>query len=116
MSESGSRFDFDEWMRLAQSDPAAFESRRQAAIEALIAQAPPHVRERLQRFQWRIDMERARCDNPLQACLKLSRMMWELVYGDHGFLWSLRQLSEPTPLTQPAASASVVPLRPRRES
>lgn len=114
MSQHASGFDFDEWMKLAQSDPEAFDTRRRAMIEALIASAPEHIRERLVRFQWRIDMERSRCANPMQACIKLSNMMWELVYGDRGFLWSLEQLSDPAPAVgSAAASGAVLSLRPR---
>lgn len=115
MSERETWFDFDEWMRLAKTDPEAFDARRREMIEALINKAPERIRQRLTSFQWRIDMERARCENPLQAAIKLSNMMWELVYGDRGFLWSLRQLTEPDPVAGPeAASATVLPLKPRR--
>lgn len=112
MSQPDSGFDFDEWMNLAKTDPAAFDARRQQMIDQLIAQAPAHIRQRLTSFQWRIDMERARCDNPLQAAIKLSNMMLDLVYGDRGFLWSLKQLTDPAAPAEPAAaSASVLPLR-----
>lgn len=118
MSYRNFRFDFDEWMNLAKTDPEAFDARRKEIIDDLIAHAPEHIRQRLKSFQWRIDMERARCDNPMQACIKLSNMMWDLVYGDRGFLWSLQQISDPnTLLTASAAtatpSAQVLPLKPR---
>ncbi|MEO1766816.1 DUF3135 domain-containing protein [Thiobacter aerophilum] len=116
MSQRDFRFDFDEWMRLAKTDPAAFDARRQQAIEALINEAPPHIRQRLERFQWRIDVERVRCENPMQACIKLSNMMWQLVYGDRGFLWSLSLLSDPNPVAPAATAASVVSLKPPRET
>ena len=114
MSHRDFRFDFDEWMNLARTDPEAFDARRKKIIDELIAHAPEHIRQRLISFQWRINMERARCSNPMQACIKLSNMMWDLVYGDRGFLWSLQQLSDPD-ARQPAAaaaSAQVLPLRP----
>jgi hypothetical protein len=116
MSYRAFRFDFDEWMNLAKSDPEAFDARRKQVIDDLIEHAPEHIRQRLKSFQWRIDMERARCENPLQACIKLSNMMWELVYGDRGFLWSLQQFADPKalPANSAAASASaqILPLRP----
>lgn len=116
MSDRAFQFDFDEWMNLAKTDPEAFDARRRQVIDDLIEHAPEHIRQRLKRFQWRIDMERARCDNPMQACIKLSNMMWELVYGDRGFLWSLQQFSAPAALasaaTAPApASARILPLK-----
>jgi hypothetical protein len=54
----------------------------------------------------------------MQACIKLSNMMWELVYGDRGFLWSLQQLSDPQALAtaataEAAPSAQIVPLKPK---
>lgn len=114
MSYRAFRFDFDEWMNLAKTDPEAFDARRKQVIDDLIAHAPEHIRQRLKSFQWRIDMERARCENPMQACIKLSNMMWELVYGDRGFLWSLQQFSDPNALktTSVANSAQILPLRP----
>ena len=117
MSYRNFHFDFDEWMNLAQNDPDEFDARRKKIIDELIAAAPEHIRQRLKSFQWRIDMERARCDNPMQACIKLSNMMWELVYGDRGFLWSLQQISDPNALMATAVasnvpSAQVLPLKP----
>ena len=70
-------FDIDEWQRLAREDPAEFERRRQATIEALIVQAPPEHRERLRRLQSRIDLERRRAKTPLGATVRLQSMMWE---------------------------------------
>lgn len=110
-------FDFDSWAALAKEDPEAFEARRQEAINELIAKAPEELRKRLQGFQWRIDMERARCSNPLQACIRISNMMWDLVYADRGFLWSLQVLSNPRTLLAEAPAeggggAEVVALRP----
>lgn len=118
MSYRDFRFDFDEWMNLAKTDPDAFDARRKQIIDDLIATAPEHIRQRLKSFQWRIDMERARCDNPMQACIKLSNMMWELVYGDRGFLWSLQQISDPSTLMTAAVAnasptAQVLPLKPK---
>ncbi len=49
-------FDVDEWQRLAREDPNEFERRRQIAIDSLIEQAPPELRERLWALQSRIDL------------------------------------------------------------
>jgi hypothetical protein len=83
-------FDFDRWAALAQTDPQAFESQRIAAVNALIARMPEERQERLRCLQWRIDIERQRSTNPLQACVRLSDMMWESVVGEHGLLEALR--------------------------
>ena len=93
MSEE--QFDFDSLSQLAQSDPEAFEAKRQEMIGQLIESAPEELRQRLRSFQWRIDMERERSDNPLQACIRISNMMWDMVYADRGFLWSLQALADP---------------------
>lgn len=89
------QFDFDSLAQLAQSDPQAFETKRQAMIADLIESAPEGLRERLRSFQWRVDMERQRCNNPLQACIRISNMMWDTIHADRGFLWALQALSDP---------------------
>src|SRR4030065_279618 len=98
MAMSEEQFDFEDWASLAQSDPAAFEAKRQAMIDKLIEDAPEDLRQRLRSFQWRIDMERQRSANPLQACIRISNMMWDLIYADRGFLWSLQAMSDPSSL------------------
>lgn len=70
-------FDVDEWQRLARDDPNEFERRRQVAIDELIEQAPLEMRDRLWALQSRIDLERRRAKNPLEATLRLQTMMWE---------------------------------------
>ena len=116
MSEE--KFQFEEWASLAQSDPDAFEAKRQETIEALIAEAPEELRQRLRSFQWRIDMERNRSANPLQACIRISNMMWDMIYADRGFLWSLQAMSDPGSLINAApaqsVSAEVHLLKPRQ--
>ncbi len=86
-------FDFDEWMALAQSDPAAFEERRRRLIEQAIARAPEAMRQRLRALQWRIDMERDRASNPLSACIRLCNMMWTMVYGENGLMSAIGALT-----------------------
>ncbi len=91
---SGENFEqwFEELAQLAQTDPEAFETRRQALIEEAISQAPEERQERLRRFQWRIDMERKRAKTPLAACLRLNDMLMEMVYGEGGFLEAVNTL------------------------
>lgn len=100
-------FNFDDWAELAQRDAEAFERRRQEAIEALIAEAPEHLRARLHRLQWRIDAERHRYKHPLKSCVVIFNMMWDSVYGDHGLLRALNALNDPDArLDRQAAAAS----------
>ncbi len=75
-------FDFDKWKELAESNPEAFEFNRQRVIEALLAKTKHS--DRLRRLQWRIDVERDRSKTPISACLRLSSMMLDSVYGETG--------------------------------
>ncbi len=70
-------FDFDHWMKLAKEDPQAFESARQAKVEEFIASQQAFAQERLRRLQWRIEMERQRASNPMDAAIRIYDMMWE---------------------------------------
>ncbi len=107
--------EFNYWADLARDDPEAFERTRREAIDALIADAPPERRELLRRTQWRVDRERERAGNPMGACIRLYRMMWETLTREYGLLQALN-----TPLKvrdETAArrrTAKVIPLRARR--
>ncbi|MCW5626511.1 MAG: DUF3135 domain-containing protein [Burkholderiales bacterium] len=113
------QFDFEEWRDLAASDPEAFERRRLEAIEALIAQAPERERQRLRGLQFRIDMERQRSSNPLGACVRISRMMWERfndlqhALEDLGHTMTRPPNAEPIPV-RASESAEIVPFPKRR--
>ena len=82
-------FNFDEWATLAKTDPTAFAQRRADVIEAVIASAPLERQQQLRRLQWRIDMERQRCSNPMHACIHLFNKMWDSMYGERGLLNAL---------------------------
>lgn len=82
--------DFDQAMELAKSNPAAFEARRKAAIEALIERAPARQQQHLRRLQWRIDMVRDRAANPMASCVKIYKMMWESLAGERGLIAALK--------------------------
>lgn len=90
---------FDDWKDLAASDPEAFEQRRREVIEQFISSIPPERQLRLRRLQWRIDMERRRCSNPVQSCLSLYTMMWDSVYGSNGLQEALHHGLFGTPMT-----------------
>lgn len=111
--------DFDEWRQLAQEDPEAFEKRRQAMIEIAIRTAPAERQHRLRGLQWRIDQERRRAPNPMAGCLKLSRMMWDTVQGEHGLLAAMESLNacwsgHRQRSQRPDAVAQVIPIRHSR--
>ncbi len=89
MKSQSNIFDFDEWKRLFESDPDAFEARRRAMIEAAIIRASRKVQPRLRELQWHIDATRRRYKNPRVSSAKLFEMMWQKVYGKNGLLEAL---------------------------
>jgi hypothetical protein len=95
---STDEFKFEQWADLAERDPNAFEEARRRVLQSLIDSAPSAQRRRLQGLQWRIDAERERAPNPLVACMKISRMMWDKVLGEDGLLDGLEQISGTKPL------------------
>lgn len=76
--------EFDEWVELAKQDPTTFEQMRLAAISEVIDGAPAGQKERLTRLQWRIDQERRLARTPMNACIRISRMMWDNILGRGG--------------------------------
>lgn len=84
---------FDDWVKLAQSDPDAFEKARQEVIEQFICEAPEEKQNWLRCIQWRVDQVR-RTSTPLGACVKISNMMMEAFAGERGLIESLEQLKE----------------------
>jgi len=98
-------FDFEQWQRLARDDPEAFERKRQALIEAAIAEAPPEHQPRLRALQCRIDLERRRTKPALGAALRLNSMMWERLLELREALLTLagRQERPPEPAQRQAA-------------
>ena len=113
MKSGSPEFDFDEWSRLARQDPAAFERRRQATLDALITSAPDGLRHRLEGLQWQLDRVRERSGTPLAACIRMQDMMWSTVLGEGGLLEALNRLASGGPPPPPARSAEIVPLRRR---
>lgn len=107
--------DFDEWAALAKADPAAFEKRRQAAIDDFIASAPEDKQARLRGIQFRVDMERSRASNPLSATIRISNMMWA-AFGE--LRETLDQVVNGNPVaasvpSDTPASAEVLQFKPR---
>lgn len=69
-------FPFDEMRVLNESDPEAFERRRQELIEREMASFGPDASVRMRRFQWRIDVM-ARGRSPTGAMVQFHRLMLE---------------------------------------
>ncbi len=91
-SSDKSDFEFTDWSTLATSDPAAFESKREQIIEDFIQSAPRSKQRRLRCLQWRIDQTRKLSRNPMDACVRLSQLMMDSVYGENGLLGALQEL------------------------
>ncbi|HEB78712.1 MAG TPA: DUF3135 domain-containing protein [Methylothermaceae bacterium] len=87
-------FDFDYWLELARTDPDLFEWHRQAAIKAYLSDLPSARRSRLERLQWRIDMEIRRSSSHLGACIRLYQMMLESCSRQQAALDALLQGTE----------------------
>jgi hypothetical protein len=105
---------FDELMDLARNRPEEFERLRMALCEAAINQASEKIRPRLRGLQFRIDMERRRCHNPLASCIKISAMMHEsLVRLSRLLNGEQEYLTNPLKGTKRPSSAFVIPLHGR---
>ena len=112
----GQRVDFDQWLKLANTDMSAFEALRRATINQVIEQAPEEQQDRLRRLQWRIDQERRRCKSPMGACIRISRMMWDQMMGEGGLVERLHELTNRgfSGAMSRGRSAKVIPLVPGR--
>ena len=113
MESKADDFDIDEWQRLAVADPQEFERRREAAIRAVIEQAPAEHQARLLQLQSRIDLERRRAKTALGATVRLQSMMWERFAALRAALLTLTS-DEPAAAEPPRRSAKVLKF-PRRE-
>jgi hypothetical protein len=82
----GSDIFFKYWSNLAKSDPERFEKERKRAIEEVISRAPTEHQQRLRQLQWVIDGERKRAKNPIDAMVRLQKMMWTQFYAKDGFI------------------------------
>jgi len=67
--------EFDALMKMAKEDPEALENLRQTAVEELIQSAPLNQQRRLRGLQFQVDMERQKAKNPMDSCIRISRLM-----------------------------------------
>lgn len=67
--------DFDKLLMLARHHPQELERIRLNAIEHWIENAPAKHRVRLRGIQFQIDMEKRRSRNPMDSCIRVSKMM-----------------------------------------
>ncbi|HHJ40482.1 MAG: hypothetical protein AXA67_01130 [Methylothermaceae bacteria B42] len=107
-------FDFDEWQQLAKANPAAFEVKRHETITQFLEQLAPEQRHRLEKLQWRIDMERKRSATPMSALLKIYDRMMTSLHQQKAALDSFLN-DNPAPETPSKAMRknTVIDLKPR---
>lgn len=108
--------DFEAWMDLARNSPKVFETKRMAVIEEYISSVPVQQQERLRRLQWRIDVERKRAPNPLAACIRINRMMWNSLAGEQGLLDALKSFAAGNGYCNNRGSAGKIVSFPRRRA
>ncbi len=109
--EELSNIDFDRWAEIARTDPETFEAMRTEIISVCIKNAPRDSQQRMHGLQWQIDCLRTQSDNPLSACLKISRMMWDSLQKLGNVS---RDLAHPDPAMRESrpAMATVLPFSP----
>ncbi len=88
------KFNFEEWRRLAEENPAAFEEKRKKVIEDFISSFPPEKQKRLWEMQLLIDAERQMSKTPLEACQRIMDILTESAYKKGGLLDMSRYLTE----------------------
>lgn len=101
---------FDEWAALAKQDPQAFERQRRQVIDRAILAAPADRQPQLRRVQWKLDQIRSTSRTPMVACLRMQRLLWESVAGDHGLLACLQRPAAARQRHENIASARIIPL------
>ena len=108
---------FEDWRRLHETDPEAFERRRKEALEAVIQSATARMQQRLRGVQFKVDMERARAGSDLASCLKAQSMMWDSLLRMRDALAELSTLQADGTLAAvvrspvEARTATVIPFR-----
>ncbi len=73
--------DFEEWSKLYQTNPEAFEKKRLETLKAFIDQNAVNetTRLRLEQTLFCVEMTRKRAKSPLQGAIEASNLMWESV-------------------------------------
>lgn len=70
---------FDEMKAMAAERPEELENLRKRMTDQILSDAPAERRRRLEGIVFKIDAERRRSKNPLQACIRISQMMMDSV-------------------------------------
>ena len=83
-------FDFNEWKKLHEKDPHAFEIERENLMNNFIESAPDAYKRRLKGMMFQINAIRSRSKTPLQACIDISGMMHSTVSDLYCYLDDLK--------------------------
>jgi len=77
------KFSFDECVKLAIENPAAFEQYRKQLLEREIQRSNAQNQRRLKGLQFKMDMERRKSKTPMASCLKAFSLMMDYFYDRH---------------------------------
>lgn len=88
-----SDFDFDEWAKLYETDPEAFERKRKELLEQTIMKAPVENRAMLRIIQMECDSIHQTMD-PMEATVAISEMMIKKLNQLKAPLTALREIAE----------------------
>jgi len=102
-------FNLNEWFKLAEEDIEAFEVEREKLLKAFIESGCN--KRQLNGLQFRINMERRRAKNPLDACIRISKMMNSQFYCE--FCPILTGINNGEELVNPIPShtATIIPFK-----
>ena len=105
----------DALVRLADSDPEAFEALRRQLIEDFINRAPESARLRLRGIQYRVEAIRSASRSPLGATVKIHELMWKSFVQMNQRLQEL--VTRPAALSVPLPVMEALPVqRPERHT
>ena len=102
-------FNLNEWFKLAEEDQEAFEAEREKLLSQFIESGCN--KRQLSGLQFRINMERRRAKNPLDACIRISKMMNEQFYHEFCPTISGIKIGEETSANTSSPSAKIIPFK-----
>ncbi|WP_168204087.1 DUF3135 domain-containing protein [Aliikangiella coralliicola] len=105
------RFNFNEWKKLYETDPVAFEARRERWIEDIINSSSERCQHRLRGLMFQINTIRSQANNPMQACIEISEMMWNSLNDLRCFLEELKYTVDTGDLLEKRKQNSAVILK-----
>ncbi len=99
---------FDELKTMAAERPEELESLRERMTDEILRDAPEDRRRRLEGLVFKINAERRRSKNPMQACIRISQMMMDSVVELRDAVHTLGGQSVRQPIRDDSAQAADV--------